>query len=117
MELKLFLHIEGCGIGNWYCYETFDEFYEEIIDEFYDPCSGEFSSKEEVKKHFKECPYIDFFEVTPDAILKFTSNEGACSVFPDALLNMAEDEKLTAKDFLKNCNEAGYLGYELFEIM
>lgn len=117
MKLKLFLHIEACGTGNWYCYETFDEFYEAVIYEYYDHAYEEFNTVDKVKKLLEECPYTELLEILPEATLRFTNNEGACSEFPDSLLNMKEDEEITVKNFLKHCNHAGYLGYELFEIM
>lgn len=116
MELKLFLYIDACGMGEWYCYETFEEFYEEIINDFIDVDSDEFSTKEKVQDYFEECPYIHYFEVTPDTVLKFSLNDGECSSFPDDLLNVPEDTQITTKEFLKYC-EKGYLGFELFEIL
>lgn len=116
MELKLYLYIDPCGVGDWYCCETFDEFYEAIIEEAYDESSEECNTKEKIKNFFNECPYIDFFEVESDKILRFASNEGACNVFPDELFNMPLDKKITVKEFLKYCKK-GYLGYELFEIL
>lgn len=117
MELKLFLHIEECGIGNWYCYETFNEFYEDVIYEYYDDAYEEFNTVDKVKQYFKVCPYIELFEIMPETTLRFANNEGACSAFPDALLNMKEDKKITVEYLIKHCNKVGYLGYELFEIL
>lgn len=105
MELKLYLYIEPSGIDNWYCYETFNEFYNAIIDEWYQSCfeEEEFNTREKVEKYIKECPYIKLYEIRSDAPL---------DIFIDD--DKEKTETILASDLIKKYDK-GYIGDELVE--
>lgn len=123
-KLKLYLYINEFEDDNWYCYESFEEFYNDVIDEEYNlsQMSEEPKTREEIKDFLENDMFVQFHEIDDNCILRLNVDDDDFDLDYESYdLYESNDEDddghvlIVVRDFVKEQSK-GYVGQYVFDL-
>lgn len=123
-KLNLYLYINEFEDDNWYCYESFEEFYNAVVDEEYNllDMHGETKTRKEIKEFLENNMFVQLHEINDNYVLRLNVDDDDFDLDYESYdLYESDDEDdegyalIIVRDFVKEQSK-GYIGQYVFDL-